>query len=172
MTAFHFNCGVCMSYIPTLIDPKCRQNGPLGQNCVHYLLLLTLVQLFCEGCPFCCPAVSILLLLSCFLINPTSYKEYTSSLYKLDTMAILKTNKDIWLSIIQFKLLIENKLIICALGSLHYEISREKFEPEPGFEPRTSGLDPIIQYNLKILLVFIVVHIWHKKFSVNFKISF
>ena len=22
---------------------------------------------------------------------------------------------------------------------LHYKISREKFEPEPGFEPRTSG---------------------------------
>ena len=35
------------------------------------------------------------------------------------------------------KLLIENKLIICALGNLHYKISREKFEPEPGFEPRT-----------------------------------
>ena len=40
---------------------------------------------------------------------------------------------------IQIKLLIENKLIICALGNLHYKISREKFEPEPGFEPRTSG---------------------------------
>ena len=39
----------------------------------------------------------------------------------------------------QFKLLIENKLIIVALGILHYKISREKFEPEPGFEPRTSG---------------------------------
>ena len=37
-------------------------------------------------------------------------------------------------------LLIENKLIICALGNFHYKISREKFEPEPGFEPRTSGL--------------------------------
>ena len=34
-----------------------------------------------------------------------------------------------------FKLLSENKLIICALGNLHYQISREKFEPEPGFEP-------------------------------------
>ena len=41
--------------------------------------------------------------------------------------------------IIQIKLLIENKLIICALGNLHYRISREKFEPEPGFEPQTSG---------------------------------
>ena len=40
---------------------------------------------------------------------------------------------------IQIKLLIENKLIISALGNLHYMISREKFEPEPGFEPRTSG---------------------------------
>ena len=37
---------------------------------------------------------------------------------------------------IQIKLLIENKLIICSLGNLHYRISREKFEPEPGFEPR------------------------------------
>ena len=40
---------------------------------------------------------------------------------------------------IQIKLLIENKLIICALRILHYKISREKFEPEPEFEPRTSG---------------------------------
>ena len=36
---------------------------------------------------------------------------------------------------IQIKLLFEKKLIICALGNLHYQISREKFEPEPGFEP-------------------------------------
>ena len=34
----------------------------------------------------------------------------------------------------KIKLLTENKLIICALGNLHYQISREKFEPEPGFE--------------------------------------
>ena len=40
---------------------------------------------------------------------------------------------------IQINLLIENKLIICALGNLHYMTSREKFEPEQGFEPRTSG---------------------------------
>jgi hypothetical protein len=32
------------------------------------------------------------------------------------------------------------KLIICALGNFHYKISREKFEPESGFEPRTSAL--------------------------------
>ena len=38
----------------------------------------------------------------------------------------------------EIKLLIENKLIICALGNLHYEISRGKIEPEPGFQPRTS----------------------------------
>ena len=36
---------------------------------------------------------------------------------------------------IQIKLLLENKLIICALGNLHYQISREKFEPELGFKP-------------------------------------
>ena len=41
----------------------------------------------------------------------------------------------------EIKLLIENKHIICALGNLHYKISREKFEREPGFEPRTSGLE-------------------------------
>ena len=29
-------------------------------------------------------------------------------------------------------ILIENKLIICALANLHYKISRENFEPEPG----------------------------------------
>ena len=40
----------------------------------------------------------------------------------------------------QIKLLIENKLIICALENLHYKISREKFEPEPGFvHYKTSG---------------------------------
>ena len=37
---------------------------------------------------------------------------------------------------IQIKLLSENKLIICAFGNSHYHISREKFEPEPGFEHR------------------------------------
>ena len=36
-------------------------------------------------------------------------------------------------------LLIENKVIIFSLGNLNYQISREKFEPEPGFEPRISG---------------------------------
>ena len=40
--------------------------------------------------------------------------------------------------IIQIKLLIENRLIICALGNLQYKISREKFEPELGFEPRRN----------------------------------
>ena len=38
---------------------------------------------------------------------------------------------------LHIELLIENKLIICALGNLYHQISREKFEPEPGFEPRT-----------------------------------
>ena len=46
---------------------------------------------------------------------------------------------DIMKTCIQIKLLIENKLIICALGNLYYKISREKFEPELGFESRTSG---------------------------------
>ena len=32
------------------------------------------------------------------------------------------------------KLLSENKLIICAFENLHYQISREKFEPQPGLE--------------------------------------
>ena len=39
---------------------------------------------------------------------------------------------------IQIKLLSENKLTICAFANLYYQIPREKFEPEPGFEPRTS----------------------------------
>ena len=43
-------------------------------------------------------------------------------------------------SSLQIKLLIEKKLIICALGNLHYKISREKFEPEPRFERWTSSL--------------------------------
>ena len=36
--------------------------------------------------------------------------------------------------IIELELLRENKLIICVFGNLHYQISREKFEPEPGLE--------------------------------------
>ena len=36
--------------------------------------------------------------------------------------------------------LIETKPIVCLPWEiLHYKISREKLEPEPGFEPRTSG---------------------------------
>ena len=42
--------------------------------------------------------------------------------------------------IIQIKVLIETKPIVCLPREiLHYKISREKLEPEPGFEPRTSG---------------------------------
>ena len=41
---------------------------------------------------------------------------------------------------LQIKLLIETKPIVCLPWEiLHYKISREKLEPEPGFEPRTSG---------------------------------
>ena len=36
------------------------------------------------------------------------------------------------------EILIENKLIICAVGNLHYQISREKFEPESGFLAQRS----------------------------------
>ena len=38
-------------------------------------------------------------------------------------------------AIILIKLLIENKLIICALGNLHYKISREIFDFQPGALP-------------------------------------
>ena len=41
-------------------------------------------------------------------------------------------------NVIQSKLLSENKLVICFLGNSHHQISIEKFEPEPRFEPRTS----------------------------------
>ena len=51
----------------------------------------------------------------------------------METFCIQQKN-NIHVNII--KLLIENKLIICALEN--YKISREKFEPEPGFERRTS----------------------------------
>jgi hypothetical protein len=34
----------------------------------------------------------------------------------------------------QIKLLIDNKPIICAFETLHYQISREKFEPGPGLK--------------------------------------
>ena len=36
--------------------------------------------------------------------------------------------------IIHIKILSENKLMICAIGNIHYQISREKFEPELGLE--------------------------------------
>ena len=39
---------------------------------------------------------------------------------------------------IQIRLLSENKLIIFVFANLHYQIAKEKFEPEPGFEPRAS----------------------------------
>ena len=39
------------------------------------------------------------------------------------------TAKDI-LEVRKYMILIENKFIICALGNLHYQISRDKFEPE------------------------------------------
>ena len=54
-------------------------------------------------------------------------------------MIVSIKNEVVYKIFIQIKLLIEIKLIICALGNLHYKISREKFEPEPGFDPWTSG---------------------------------
>ena len=55
-------------------------------------------------------------------------------------------------------LLIENKLIICAFGNLHYKISREKFEPQPGFEPpevRVSNPGSGLNVSLEIIYCFI-----------------
>ena len=40
------------------------------------------------------------------------------------------------------KLLSENRLIICALGNLHYQISREHFEPELGVNLEIRGSNP------------------------------
>ena len=43
----------------------------------------------------------------------------------------------IYINDVQIKLLIET--IVCLPWEiLHYKISREKLEPEPGFKPRTS----------------------------------
>ena len=42
-----------------------------------------------------------------------------------------------YISVISIKLLSENELIICALLKLQYQILRNFFEPEPGFEPGT-----------------------------------
>ena len=47
-------------------------------------------------------------------------------------------------NVIQIKFLIETKTIVSLpWENLHYKISREKLEPEPGFDPRTS-------YNVKM----------------------
>ena len=44
----------------------------------------------------------------------------------------------IW-NVFQIKLLIETKPIVCLPWEiLHYKISREKLEPEPGFEPQVA----------------------------------
>ena len=45
------------------------------------------------------------------------------------------------------------------MGNLHYKISREKFEPEPGFEPRTSGFFSPALYHLSYPGSLIVVNI-------------
>ena len=42
---------------------------------------------------------------------------------------ILQNSSDAYFT--QIKWLSENKLIIWAFGNLHYQISREKFKPEP-----------------------------------------
>ena len=63
-----------------------------------------------------------------------------------------------WEDNIRIQLLIENKLIICALGNFHYKISREKFEPEPGFEPWTSGF-LTRRSNTWAILVLMPVHV-------------
>ena len=34
---------------------------------------------------------------------------------------------------------LNTQLVYFKVGIFHYKISREKLEPEPGFEPRTSG---------------------------------
>ena len=39
---------------------------------------------------------------------------------------------------IQIKLSSGNELIICASSKLQYQIPREKFEPDPGFEPELA----------------------------------
>ena len=52
------------------------------------------------------------------------------------------------LQILDFMELVENKLIICALGNSHYQISSEKLKYEPGFEPRTSGFPRPALYHL------------------------
>ena len=56
---------------------------------------------------------------------------YLSSVDHYQTKFAFKNEYDI-----QIKLLSENELIICAYGNIHYQISREKFKPEPGLKPR------------------------------------
>ena len=49
---------------------------------------------------------------------------------------------------IQIKLFSENKLTICALGNLNYQISREKFELEPGFRRSEDRIPVQVQFFL------------------------
>ena len=57
-------------------------------------------------------------------------------LFKLEVSYESLTNNT-WEDKIQIKLLSGNKLIICDLWKLQYQIPRENFEPEPGIQLRT-----------------------------------
>ena len=59
-------------------------------------------------------------------IHYSYYNKKISDSTEYDNYKAFKEQKD---KIIQIKLLSENKLIVCAWGNLHYQISREKFEP-------------------------------------------
>ena len=71
-------------------------------------------------------------------IQPCNYNlSYSLTHYKYwslraNLLVIVANESTIIFPVVQIKLIIENKHIICALGNLHYRISREKFEPEPG----------------------------------------
>ena len=56
------------------------------------------------------------------------------------------------LDFIQIKLLIENKLIICALGNLHYKISRERAR-----NPEVRGSNPGSDSNVSLEILYLIL---------------
>ena len=49
-----------------------------------------------------------------------------------------------------YKIVSEIIINSSAVISLYYKISKEKFEPEPGFEPRTPGFLALLYFKINL----------------------
>ena len=70
-------------------------------------------------------------------------KETRIQFYEVVATPVLNYNcKNLTVNRFEIKLLSENKLEICPFVNLHYHISREKFEPQPGLKLGPPDLYP------------------------------